>query len=233
MTEMGSLEFASLSPASSIRQRVRYSMGDAPTVSLNFRAKVDRDMPARSASSCNVQPMRRIVVHGVDRCAHLFIRQGEEPPDATFQPFRQMQPQGLNQHHVGEVLCDQKAARLRLAQLLHHPLHRPAQRRLVRFFPDMHDGRQHPQQDAGMIAGKGEVAADKKEIPAAIVRDDAAIPRGRKNRAGVDRRQASGRSQGGKAARSAAGSSPPSSGAPRRERPPPTASTGRKPRRSI
>jgi hypothetical protein len=44
MTEMGSLEFASLSPASSIRQRVRYSVGDAPTVSLNFRAKVDRKL---------------------------------------------------------------------------------------------------------------------------------------------------------------------------------------------
>jgi hypothetical protein len=29
-----------------------------------------------------------------------FICQGEEPPDATLQPFRQMQPQGLNQHHV-------------------------------------------------------------------------------------------------------------------------------------
>ena len=52
---MGSLEFSSLSPASSIRQRVRYSIGVSPAVALNFRAKVDRDMPARSASSCNVQ----------------------------------------------------------------------------------------------------------------------------------------------------------------------------------
>ena len=83
----------------------------------------------------------------VDRRAHLFICQGEEPPDAASQPFRQMQSQGLHQHHVGEVLCDQKAARLRLAQLLSHPLQRPAHRRLIRFFPDMHDGRQNPQQD--------------------------------------------------------------------------------------
>ena len=37
MTEIGSLEFTSLSPAQSIRQRVRYSMGDAPTVSLNLK----------------------------------------------------------------------------------------------------------------------------------------------------------------------------------------------------
>jgi hypothetical protein len=112
--------------------------------------------------------MRRIVVHGVDRRAHPLICQGEEPPNATSQPFRQVQTQGLNQHHVGEVLYDQKAARLPLAQLLHHPLHGPAQRSLVRFFPDMHDGRQHPQQDAGMIGGKGEAATDKKEISAAI-----------------------------------------------------------------
>jgi hypothetical protein len=56
MTEIGSLEFASLFPARSIRQRVRYSIGDAPTVSLNLRANVDRDMSARCASSCNVQP---------------------------------------------------------------------------------------------------------------------------------------------------------------------------------
>ena len=151
MTEMGSLEFVSLSPASSIRQRVRYSMGDAPTVSLNFRAKVDRDMPARSASSWNVQRCAGSSCIAVDRRAHLFICQGEEPADAASQPFRQMQPQSLNQHHVGEVLRDQKAARLRLAQLLPHPLQRPAHRRLVRFFPDMHNGRQHPQQDAGMI----------------------------------------------------------------------------------
>src|ERR1700737_4477230 len=112
MTEMGSLEFASLSPASSIRQRVRYSMGDSPTVCLNFRAKVDRDMPARAASSCNVQ---RCAGSSCIR-AHLFICEGEEPPNATAQPFRQMQPQGLNQHHVGEVLRNQKAARLPFAQ---------------------------------------------------------------------------------------------------------------------
>jgi hypothetical protein len=54
MMEMGSLELARLSPARSIRQRVKYSMGNAPIVCLNFRSKVDRDMPARSASFCIV-----------------------------------------------------------------------------------------------------------------------------------------------------------------------------------
>ena len=55
MVETESLEFISRSPASSILQRVRYSMGDVPTVSLNLIAKADRDMPARSASFCRVQ----------------------------------------------------------------------------------------------------------------------------------------------------------------------------------
>jgi len=45
----------SLSPARSMRQRVRYSMGESPTVCLNLRAKVERDMPAHSASFCRVQ----------------------------------------------------------------------------------------------------------------------------------------------------------------------------------
>ncbi len=100
----------------------------------------------------------------MDRRAHLFICQGEEPSNAAAHSFRQMQPQGLHQHHVCEVLRDQRAARLRLEQLLPHPLQRPAHRRLVRFFPEMHDGRQHPQQDAGMIAGEGEVAAHNAAI---------------------------------------------------------------------
>jgi hypothetical protein len=75
--------------------------------------------------------MRGIVVHRGDRRAHLPIRQCEEPPHATLQAFRKMQPQGLNQHHVGEMLRDQRATRLRFAQLLHHPFQRPAHRRPI------------------------------------------------------------------------------------------------------
>ncbi len=70
--------------------------------------------------------MRRIVVHSIDRCAHLLIRQSEEPSNAASRPFGQMQPQRLNQYRVGEVLRDQRAARLRIAQLLPHLLERPA-----------------------------------------------------------------------------------------------------------
>jgi len=38
-------EWASRSAAFSMRQRVKYSIGDSPTVSLRRRAKLDRDMP--------------------------------------------------------------------------------------------------------------------------------------------------------------------------------------------
>jgi hypothetical protein len=54
-SEVESLVFVILSPASRIRQQVRYSIGDAPTVSLNLSAKDDRDMPARCAKSSTVQ----------------------------------------------------------------------------------------------------------------------------------------------------------------------------------
>lgn len=96
---------------------------------------------------------------------HLFVCQGEQPPNAASQSFHHVQPQSLNQHHVGEVLRDQKAARLTLAQFVHHPLHQPAQRRLIRCVLNMDNRRRHSQQDAG-IAGKNEAAADKKKIPA-------------------------------------------------------------------
>ena len=46
--------------------------------------------------------------------------QVEGPPNATSQPFRQMQPQGVNEHHVGELLRDQGATRLRVAHFLLH-----------------------------------------------------------------------------------------------------------------
>lgn len=46
MAETESLEFSSLSPASSMRQRVTYSVGEVPIVSLNFWANPERDMRA-------------------------------------------------------------------------------------------------------------------------------------------------------------------------------------------
>ena len=144
-------------------------MGDAPTVALNFRAKVERDMPARSASACKVQRCAGSPCMALIAAPICLSARAKSQPTCRLSALRQMQPQGLDQHHMGEMLDDQEAARLPLAQLLHHPLDGPAQCCLVAAPAQMHDGWQHPQQDAGMIAGQGEAAADEQEFPAAIV----------------------------------------------------------------
>ena len=88
------------------------------------------------------------------------------------------------------MLRHQHAARLRLAQLLLHAFQRPAHRRTVRFRTDVHHRRQHPQQDAGMVAIQREVAADRGERAAAVEHGDAAGGAHGKDRAGIDRRKA-------------------------------------------
>jgi len=50
----------------------------------------------------------------------------------------------------------------------------------------MNDGRQQSQQQAGVMAADGETAAGEKKIAAAVERDDAADPRWRKDRSGLD-----------------------------------------------
>ena len=90
-------------------------MGVAPTVSLNFAAKPDRDIPTFSASSCRVQGWAGSSCMAWIAALDLLVRQSEEPSDAPAQTLREVSTQCLNQHHVGEVLEDQEAARLRLA----------------------------------------------------------------------------------------------------------------------
>jgi hypothetical protein len=53
--EIELLVFAILSLANSIRKRIRFSIGDTPTVSFNLSTKVVRDMAARRASFPTVQ----------------------------------------------------------------------------------------------------------------------------------------------------------------------------------
>ena len=97
---------------------------------------------------------------------------------------------------------------------------------------NVNDGRQHPQQDAGMVAGQREAAADQEEIAAAIVGGDPPVRAGEKI---VLHRPSAGRDrwQAGKAGRAAAGNSRRRPAAPRRGRPRQTASIGRTPRRRI
>ena len=132
MAEIGSLEFTSLSPASSIRQRARYSIGAAPTVCLNLSAKIERDMPARSASSWTVQPCAGsscIALIAALICGSASAKSHPTPP---LNPSAKCS-QGLHQHHGCELLRNQKAARFPLAQFLHHPLERPAHPVLCRY----------------------------------------------------------------------------------------------------
>lgn len=91
-----------------------------------------------------------------------------------------MQTQGLNQHHVGELLYDQETSGPRITQLLPHPLQTPAYRCLVRFFPDVHYVGQFRQQNIGMRTAKNEVPSDKQAIPATIARGNTTIERERK-----------------------------------------------------
>lgn len=50
IVEMESLEFDRRSAASSMRQCLKYSIGDVPTVFLNFRLNAVRDIAAASAN---------------------------------------------------------------------------------------------------------------------------------------------------------------------------------------
>ena len=131
--------------------------------------------------------MSGVIMHGADRGTHLFISEGEKPSDAAFQSLREIKPQGLNQHHGGELLYDQEASGLGLTQLLHHLLQRPAQRGPISFLSEMDDRRQNPQQYTGMISGKREVPSETKAITAAIQRVNAS--RGQEDRVGIDRRR--------------------------------------------
>ena len=135
--------------------------------------------------------MRRIVVHGVDRGAHLLVGEGEQPPDAA---SRALPPDAAAAPEPAS--CRRDAARpgsrpgCRSRSSCRMRSMRPAQRRLVRVFPDMRDRRQHRQQDAGMIAGQGEVPADDRRNRRR--RCSTAMPPlrgGGKDRACVDGRQ--------------------------------------------
>ena len=118
MTEVGSLEFSSPPTADQIFH------GCLPGRRLEFQSKGRARHAGTLPQLLQGPTMGWIVVHRIDCSAGVFVCQGEESPNATSWPLRQMQPQSLNQQHVGEVLCHQKPARLALAQLLHHLLHR-------------------------------------------------------------------------------------------------------------
>jgi len=112
--------------------------------------------------------MGRRIMHGVNGGAHLRVGEGVEPADAAAEAFGEVETQGLDEHHGGEVLGDEDAARLRIAEFVHHLPQRPTHGGLVRFLADMDDGRQYAEENVGMLAGEGEVAADAETCSAAV-----------------------------------------------------------------
>ena len=67
----------------------------------------------------------------------------------------------LGQHLLDELITD-----VLLAEFLHQALERPAHGGFVGFFADVHDGRQHSQEHAGMVAVPGECRNQHDELVA-------------------------------------------------------------------
>ena len=96
------------------------------------------------------------------------VRQREQPSGAVTGRLRQVQPQRFDQQRLREVLGDQRAAGLRLAQFAHQPLDRPAQSGLVGFGADVNDRRQHAEKPLRMHALEAEIAAHPGDVAAAV-----------------------------------------------------------------
>ena len=63
-----------------------------------------------------------------------------------------MKAQRLDQHHVGELLRNERSSRLRFAKLFGHALERPAHCGFIGFLPYVHDRWQSVEQHAGGAA---------------------------------------------------------------------------------
>lgn len=134
-------------------------MGVAPTVALKRRAKTGAGHAGSLGEGLEGPGVAGVVVHGGDGGAHLLVGEGEEPADTAFGCVGEVEAKGLDEHHVGELLGDEGAAGLGVAELLFHALEGPAHGGLVGLFADVDDGRESVQKDVGVGAGEEEVAA--------------------------------------------------------------------------
>lgn len=134
---------------------------------------------------------------GRKRLAQAGVLQSSEPA-GFMASLIQMQAQRLYQHHMGQMLGDQRSAWPTLAKFFAHPCHRPAQRHLVHLFSNVNYGRHHLEKCPGMASGNREPTADKKQVAAAVDGHRTAGLRGRENCLGIKRlqRQIAGQPEG-------------------------------------
>jgi len=119
--------------------------------------------------------MGGVGVDGGDGGGHLVVGEGEEPADTAGEAFCEMQAEGLDEHHGCELLGDEESAGFGLAELAHHAFEGPAHGGLGGLGADMDDGWEDAEEDAGVLAGEGEVAADAEAVAATVVGADVAV----------------------------------------------------------
>src|SRR5579871_1855391 len=100
--------------------------------------------------------MSWVVVHVGYGNAHVLVGQCRKPTATSAGNVSQVQAQRLDEHHVGELLRNQRTAGLWVAKFLAHALKRPAHGGFVRLAADVDDGRQRMQEHLGVAAGKPE-----------------------------------------------------------------------------
>ena len=103
--------------------------------------------------------MAGVAVHGGDGEGHVFIGEGGEPATAGAGRVGEVEAQGLDEHHVGELLGDERAAGLGVAEFVAHAFEGPAHGGFVGLALDVDDGGQRLQKQLGVAAGEGEEAS--------------------------------------------------------------------------
>ena len=128
-------------------------------------------------------------MHRADRRGHLLVGERDEPAHAAVATLLgEVKPQRLYEQQRRELLRDDDAARLRLAELLTHSLDDPVEHRLVGFVANVHERRQHAEEHVRLVPRERELAAHAEEMAAALEHRDAPVVAPVVGRRGIDRR---------------------------------------------
>ncbi len=91
-------------------------MGVAPTISRKRSAKTERDMPDAFGQGLKGPGAAGVVVDAGDGEAHVLVGEGREPArGGAGVGVGEVQAEGLDEHHVGELLRDEGSAGLGVA----------------------------------------------------------------------------------------------------------------------